>query len=130
MYGQNIVAFFPPIASAEKARGRLVEAGIDRSAIRLSNDGTSIGSGEAREDQEQGWFEWLFGDQDVPEYERNWYGENLSDGRAALSVRVASEQELSRIEPILEAEGALEVDRDDDGMAGGTMQSAHYGSTR
>jgi stress response protein YsnF len=128
MYGQNIVAFFPSIASAEKARGRLVEAGIDRSAIRLSNDGTSIGSGEAREDQEQGWFEWLFGDQDVPEYERSWYGENLADGRAALSVRVASEQELSRVEPILEAEGALEVDRDDDGMAGGTMQSARASS--
>ncbi len=106
----------------------MVEAGIERSAIRLSNDGASTGSGESHGGDEEGWFEWLFGSEEVPESERSWYGENLSNGRAALSVRLASQQEVSRVEQLLEAEGALDVDRDDEGIAGGMMQSTRVSS--
>jgi stress response protein YsnF len=133
MYHQNIVAFFPTISDAEKARERLIGAGIERSAIRLSNESASssssaTSSGRMPDDHEEGWFEWLFGsNDDVPEYERNWYGENLANGRAALSVRLASAEEISRVEQLLEAEGALDVDRDDDAMAGG-MQSGYAAS--
>jgi stress response protein YsnF len=128
MDGQDIVAFFPSIGSAEKARARLIETGIERSAIRLSNESGSASSNDSREGQEEGWFEWLFGDDDVPESERSWYGENLSNGRTALSVRLASQKEISRVEQILEAEGALEVERDADWVAGGTTGSARASS--
>lgn len=109
MYEQNIVAFFPSIETAEKARKRLIEAGIERNAMRLSNDGGSS-SAKSGGNHEEGWFEWLFGSEEVPEYERNWYGENLSNGRVALSVRLSSQQEVSRVEQLLEAEGAIDVE--------------------
>jgi stress response protein YsnF len=129
MYTHNVVAFFPTLASAENARSRLVEAGIDQSAMRLSNQGaaSSTTGTSTQSDDDKGFFEWLFGsDDEVPEYERNWYSGNLSEGRAALSVRLNSDAQRSRIEEILESEGALEVDRDDDGasmggVTGGTL---------
>jgi hypothetical protein len=127
MSGQDIAAFFSSIQNAERARSRLVEAGIERSATRLSNDGASSTAAGSGEGAEEGWFDWLFGSDDVPEEERSWYGENLSNGRAALSVRLTSQQETSRVEQILEAEGALEVDRDD-AMASGLTRSAQIGS--
>jgi stress response protein YsnF len=127
MNRHDIVAFFSSMQSAEKARARLVEAGIERSAIRLSNDSGAMGSGESRAGDEEGWFEWLFGSDDVPEAERSWYGENLANGRAALSVRLTSQQEISRVQQVLEAAGALEVDRDE-ATASGLTQSAPVGS--
>jgi stress response protein YsnF len=136
MYTHNIVAFFPTLANAESARSRLVEAGIDQSDMRLSNQGatssTTGTSTSTQNDDDKGFFEWLFGsDDEVPEYERNWYSGNLSEGRAALSVRLSSDAQRSRVEEILESEGALEVERDDDGssmggMTGGTL--GHSGS--
>jgi stress response protein YsnF len=105
-----------------------LETGIERSAIRLSNESTAIAPGESREGAEEGWFEWLFGSNDVPEYERSWYGENLSNGRAALSVRLNSAQEISRVEQILEAEGALEVDRDTAVSSGLTRSATGMGA--
>jgi stress response protein YsnF len=128
MTEQNIVAFFPSMESADNARVRLVDAGIERSAIRLSNEGGSVSSGAPGEGQEAGWFEWLFGSHDVPEDERSWYGENLSNGRVALSVRLASPQDIARAEQILEAGGALEVERDDEWRAGGTTRPARASS--
>jgi stress response protein YsnF len=129
MYTHNVVAFFPTLASAENARSRLVEAGIDQADMRLSNQGaaSSTTATSAQDDDDKGFFEWLFGsDDEVPEYERNWYSGNLSEGRAALSVRLNSDAQRSRIEEILESEGALEVERDDDGasmrgVTGGTL---------
>jgi stress response protein YsnF len=124
MDAQNVVAFFPSIASAENARARLIQSGVERAAIRLSEEPGSSRSTKAKKtsDEDIGFFEWLFGT-DVPEHERGWYDENLRDGRAALSVRLESQESLSRIEEILESEGAIEVERDDT-AASGAMATA------
>ena len=92
----------------------------ERSAIRLSNEGGLVSSGTSGQEQEGGWFDYLFGSHDVPDYERSWYGDNLANGRVALSVRLTSPQDIARAEQILEAGGALEVERDDEWMAGGS----------
>jgi stress response protein YsnF len=131
MYTHNVVAFFPTLASAESARSRLVEAGIDQADMRLSNQGatsSTTGTSTHGDDDDKGFFEWLFGsDDEVPEYERNWYSGNLSEGRAALSVRLSSDSQRSRVEEILESEGALEVERDDDGSSMGGVTEGTLG---
>jgi stress response protein YsnF len=126
MYTHNVVAFFSNLAGAEAARSRLIAAGIDQSSMRLSNQGSasSTAGRTTRSDEDKGFFEWLFGtDDDVPEHERSWYSGQFTEGRAALSVRLNSDAELSRVEQMLEAEGALEVDRDFDDVSTGGMAS-------
>jgi hypothetical protein len=55
----------------------------------------------------------------VPASERDWYSGNLQEGRAALSVRLASADDLTRVEAILEETEALDIDRDDDNISRG-----------
>lgn len=128
MYGHNVVAVFPSIQSAEKARARLVSSGIDNSYIRLSAEGKAAKSAKsARPVEEPGFFEWLFGTE-VPDQEREWYGNTLREGRTALSVRVIDQSDIAEIENVLAEAGALELEHEGEDLTGGAVQKSASGS--
>jgi stress response protein YsnF len=114
MRAQKLVAFFPSIEHAEKTRARLIDAGFTADTIRLSDAAAS----PAAENDNQSFFEWLFGS-DTPDHEREWYGSNLRDGRAALSIQVQSPADIQDIEDLFEAGGALEVEQSDEAELSG-----------
>jgi hypothetical protein len=129
MYQNHLVAFFPSVDSAQQARARLMQAGIAEASIRLSGE-SDISTRRRQDTEDEGFFSWLFGSEDsVPDNEREWYRGNLREGRAMLSVRVASEDELRRTESLLEQAGALEVERDDEGVGSGSAMQTRSGTT-
>lgn len=125
MYAHNVVAVFPSLQSAEQAKARLISSGVDTGIIRLSAQGksTSKSSKAARPVEEPGFFEWLFGTE-VPDQEREWYSNNLRDGRTALSVSVMEQSEIGEIEDILEESGAVELDHEGEALSSGSAQTA------
>ncbi|HJU20497.1 MAG TPA: YsnF/AvaK domain-containing protein [Stellaceae bacterium] len=98
MAGYNLVAIYRSHADADRARERLIEAGIAPSHIRLSSGETATATPPAAR---PGMFDWLFG-RDVPERDRAWYGSHLYGGRIAVSVWVATEELRERVTTILE----------------------------
>lgn len=110
MDGHHVVAVYRSRADAEMARDRLVEFGIPRADIRMS-DTVAAGAGTAPiagttaapapTEHRGGFWDWLFG-RDMPERERGWYEENLREGRIVLSVLVRDQAQHERVADILE----------------------------
>jgi stress response protein YsnF len=119
MHAQKLVAFFPSVEQAEQTRARLIDAGFVADTIRLSGDASSPAA-EVAENDDQSFFEWLFGS-DTPDHERKWYGSNVRDGRAALSIQVKSPADIQDIEELFEAGGALEVEQSDEAELSGAV---------
>ncbi len=109
MDGHNIVAVYGSRDTAERARDRLIEIGIPSSDIRMSAasdvaGGTSdLSERHAPHEHHQGGFwDWLFGRDEVPENDRSWYQSNLREGRTALSVFVRDIGQEDRVADVLE----------------------------
>ncbi|MDB5410973.1 MAG: hypothetical protein JWL84_5885 [Rhodospirillales bacterium] len=100
MPAQNLVAVFTTYAEADAARSRLLAAGVSSSEIQLSATQQDTASSPATQPAHEGGFlSWLFGD--APAEDRAWYGENLREGRTALSVHV-QDQDYLRVQELLE----------------------------
>jgi stress response protein YsnF len=110
MSAQNLVAVFKTYAEAEKARTELLAGGVSSSDIQLSATQQDTASLQATQPAHEGGFlSWLFGD--APDEDRNWYGENLREGRTALSVHVQDDNYL-RIQELLEGCDPLDVEHE------------------
>ena len=108
MDGHNIVAVYGSRDTAERARDRLIEIGIPSSDIRMSAasdvaGGTSdLSEGRVPHEHQVGFWDWLFGRDEVPENDRSWYQSNLREGRTALSVFVRDIGQEDRVADVLE----------------------------
>jgi hypothetical protein len=110
MPAQNLVAVFRTYAEAEDARTRLLAAGVPSSDLQLSATQQDTASLPATQPaHEGGLLSWLFGD--APEEDRTWYGENLREGRTALSVHVQDDNYL-RIQEFLEDCDPLDIEHE------------------
>lgn len=116
MEGNNLVAIYGSRTEAERARDRLLQAGIPDVDIRLSaadlsaDDTLRAGRAQtgrmetlppASSERREGFWDWLFG-RDIPQEHRGWYETNLRQGRTALSVFVRTEAQRPFIEEILD----------------------------
>jgi hypothetical protein len=110
MPAQNLVAVFKTYAEAEDARTRLLAAGVSSSDLQLSATQQDTASSQTTQPaHEGGLLSWLFGD--APEEDRTWYGENLREGRTALSVHVQDDNYL-RIQELLEDCDPLDIEHE------------------
>lgn len=110
MPAQNLVAVFRTYAEADEARTKLLAAGVSSSNIQLSEtQQDAAGVGATQPAHEGGFLSWLFGD--APEEDRTWYGENLREGRTALSVHVQDDNYM-RIQQLLEDSSPLDIEHD------------------
>jgi stress response protein YsnF len=112
MYGHNVVAVYASRSVANAARGRLINAGIPESDIRMSAEQ----SGETtttRPQETPGFFDWLFGN--VPPEHKDWYASNLGE-HTALSVHVRDEG-YERVFDLLEEFDPVDIDGDEEGLA-------------
>ncbi len=114
MQSRNIVAVYGSRDQAERARDRLTEIGIPATDIRMSAESdivTTSDLGERREvteHREGGFWDWLFGRDEVPEHDRTWYQTNLREGRTALSVFVRDSELENEVSDVLEEFHPLE----------------------
>ncbi len=119
MDGHNIVAVYGSRDQAERARERLIEIGIPSSEIRMSA-GADLATGTSRlnegydttQHHEVGFWDWLFGRDEVPESDRSWYQSNLREGRTALSVFVRDIRQEEQVADLLEQFDPIEFDSD------------------
>jgi stress response protein YsnF len=120
MYGYHIVAVYPSLRDAERAKRELIQAGVHESSIHLSSQAQSSStqtqtSGRSRavvddnHDDDKGFFHWLFGDSS-PDREREWYTKNLEDGRVAMSVMVHEDEEHIPIAEMMVRAGGLDLE--------------------
>jgi stress response protein YsnF len=111
MPAQNLVAVFKTYAEAEEARTQLLAAGVSSADIQLSATQQDTASLQATQPahHEGGFLSWLFGD--ASDEDRAWYGENLREGRTALSVHVQDDNYL-RIQELLEDTGPLDIEHE------------------
>jgi stress response protein YsnF len=113
----NLVAVYHSRDTAERTRDQLLEFGIPAGDIRLSAAGAvsgevgsaGVGAGDLPPQRHEGFWDWLFG-YEVPEDDRSWYGANLREGRAALSVLVRNEAQQQRVLDILDESNPVHVD--------------------
>ena len=109
MDGHNIVAVYGSRDTAERARDRLIEIGIPSSDIRMSA-ASDVAGGTSdlserhapHEHHKVGFWDWLFGRDEVPENDRSWYQSNLREGRTALSVFVRDIGQEEQVADVLE----------------------------
>jgi stress response protein YsnF len=109
MPAQNLVAVFTTYAEADAARSRLLAVGVSPSEIQLSAQQDTASSQATRPAHEGGLLSWLFGD--APAEDRAWYGENLRDGRTALSVHV-QDRDDRRVQELLEDCDPVDIDHE------------------
>jgi stress response protein YsnF len=122
MNGHNLVAVYNLRDDAERVRDRLIAFGIPATDIRLSSAVENAGAAAAltdsmRHERHHGFWDWLFGDDAVPEHDRSWYHANLREGRAAVSVLVRNGAEREQVADILEEFNPVHID---DGTETGT----------
>ena len=109
MYGYHVAAVFSTYDGAERARDGLVDEGIPEGNIHLSHDSPY----EDEERQPQGFWDWLFGGSS-PRRDREWYRNNLTGGRTAVSVLVPEDHDHIWIAEQLVAAGALNLEDEED----------------
>jgi uncharacterized protein (TIGR02271 family) len=112
---KTLVAVFENNAEAERARQKLVEAGIVETDISMRSDIESGGddsSSRKAVDAENsgGFFSWLFGLDDNEKTEGNQYRDAMRRGNVVLTVRSRDENLTDRIADILDDCGAIDVD--------------------
>lgn len=121
MDGHNIVAVYGSRDQAERARDQLIEIGIPSSEIRMSAGadtaagGSDLAGGYGTASHEGGFWDWLFGRDDVPERDRSWYQSNLREGRTALSVFVLDIRQEEQVADLLEQLDPIEFDSGETG---------------
>lgn len=121
MHGHNLIGVYQSQVDAERVRDKLISEGFPANDIRLSR---SLATQTARvsDKEEPGFWAWLFGE--VPEEEREWYGSQVRENRAAVSVRVVNEQRHRRALDIMEE--FQPIDLGDQGMGSAGL---HTGAT-
>ena len=118
----NLVAVYGSRGDAERVRDRLIAFGIPATDIRLSSAIENAAAAAAltdstRLERHHGFWDWLFGDDAVPEHDRGWYHANLREGRTAVSVLVRNGAEREQVADILEEFNPVHID---DGTETGT----------
>ena len=121
-----LVGMFDSQADATAARGKLMAAGFDASALQMTGGSTDAAMSTASATsttaapQQEGaisrFFENLFGADDDAELDghRSTYHEAFRRGSYGLTVHTASEAEMDKAEQILNANGAIDVDERSD----------------
>lgn len=115
MSKQTVVALFETRADAQTAVDGLVDAGIDRGAIRIMPDAeaaTSAGpSDEAAydHDKDESGFWASLERLSVPEEDRHAYAEGMSRGGVTVAV-TTDEAGFERVPDIFERAGAVDID--------------------
>ena len=115
MDGHNLVAVYSSQEDAERVRDRLISVGIPGTDIRLSSALENASAAAAipdsvRHERRHSFWDWLFGDDDVPEGDRGWYHANLREGRTAVSVLVRNGAEREHVADILEEFDPVQMD--------------------
>lgn len=108
----NVVAIYPSRAIAETARQNLLETGVKHDSIRLSEaNEKGPNNGPVNKDQNEGWFEWMFGS-DLTSENRAAYSSQLNGEHTAVAVRV-DDNHLSEIETLLEKLNPIDLELDE-----------------
>ena len=105
MYQHHVVGVFGSYEAAEQARSKLKSAGVSDQNIRLSQDT----AGAPTEGRSEGFFDWLFGG-DGSIRDRDWYRNNLTGGRTAVSALVPENQDHAWLAEQLVEAGALDLE--------------------
>ena len=134
----TVIAAFRNSADAQAAAQDLQAAGINRGDIYLESSGSgasTTGSGSSTSDYGSrttaheggitGWFKSLFGADDT---ETSGYERAYSEGGYLLSVD-ADENQIDRIEDILNRHSPVNVHTDDAYAGGSTTGTSNYGTT-
>jgi hypothetical protein len=119
----NIVVVYSSRGDAERAMEELIKFGIPAQDIRLSASNTELSGNildnrrteDFSAERHQSFWDWLFGN-DVPEYDRNWYRTNLSEGRTGLSVLLHNQADRERVADILERFHPIDIDDEPAGL--------------
>lgn len=96
MEGNTLVAVYGSRSEAERVRDTLVQIGVPRDEIRLS-DG-------------EGSWDWLFGSQ-IPDSDRNWFQTNLRQGRTAVAVLAKDDDGRERLTRTLDDANPIKRDQ-------------------
>lgn len=106
----TITAFFDDRASATRAANALVEAGIQRSMIRMTPETDATTTTTTMTDDRNKGFWASLGDLFLPDEDRHTYAEGLNRGGVLLAVTTTAGHTQSQIVEILESHGAVDLD--------------------
>ncbi|MGC2629377.1 MAG: YsnF/AvaK domain-containing protein [Rhodomicrobium sp.] len=118
MYGYHVAGIFATYDAAEDAKLRIIRAGVPEKNIHLSHDSPY----EEDRPQAQGFWDWMFGG-GSSRRDEEWYRNNLTGGRTAVSVLVPDDHDHIWVAEQLIAAGALDLeDEEDDTLTAGTIR--------
>lgn len=117
----TLVGVFDDHSDAQRARERLIDAGIDREAVEMTSgntatmgDPTAISSGTSGKQEHEGgirgFFRSLFGGGDDRDEHSDTYAEAVRRGNAVVTVHLADDSRVDQASEILEDCGAVDVD--------------------
>lgn len=112
---KTLVALFETEAMARDAMNALINAGVDRSYVRLENpdtlsEFTSTTTTTTDTTERRGFWDWLFGsDSEIPASDRDVYAESVRRGDYAVVVSSDSD-DTTMIEDVLYQYNPLDVD--------------------
>jgi stress response protein YsnF len=109
MYGYHVVGVFESYDAADRVSRQLRNAGVNADHIHLSHDSPY----EEDERQPEGFWDWLFGGSS-PRRDREWYRQNLTGGRTAVSVLVPDDHDHIWVAEQLVRAGALDLEDQED----------------
>jgi uncharacterized protein (TIGR02271 family) len=112
---KTLVAVFENNTEAERARQKLVEAGITEADISMRSDiearsDTDFSEVASENEHGGGFFSWLFGLDDSEQTEGTQYRDAMRRGNVVLTVRCQDDNLSDRIADILDDCGAIDVD--------------------
>lgn len=106
MHTHTLVAVYRDRTGAEAVRRDLVGSGIADHDVAISENQKL-----PRHEDNGGFWDWLFGT-DVPDTDRTWYKSSLDEGRTAVSVRVPAEEDIARVETILNDHSPISMEEE------------------
>jgi stress response protein YsnF len=115
MSQQTIVGLYATPTVAQEVRTRLEAEGVPSSDISIRNEAAPVTATTPTEDSTSssggGFWDWLFGSEASTD-ERDRYAHHLRSGLVAVSVRVGSEGQQTRIIDVMEQFDPVDLDND------------------
>lgn len=106
---KTLVAMFDSLSDAEQARTRLLQSGIETSSVHITNEESLRTRASSDERDHRGFFSRLFGLGDSDE-RVGTYNEAISRGSSMLTVTLDDDSDATRVESLLSAAGAMDID--------------------